>query len=279
MDDHYQTLGIDKSATQDQIKTAYRKLASKHHPDKGGDTSVFQKIQAAYEVLGDPAKRSEYDNPRQKFGPEFQFRSSGMSQADFEEILRNFGGFGGFENIFGQHHTPRRNRTLNLQTSISLEDAFNGKDLVANIQLPNGKDQVINVKIPAGINDGTTLRLRELGDDSIPGIARGDVHLTVNVLPHDEYQRTGDDLIKEVCINAFDAMLGTTVTINTLDKKTFNVTINPGVQHGTILAIQGHGMPHMQDPRFKGRILLKINVLIPDNLTDHQKDLIRQAKN
>lgn len=285
MDDYYQILGVARTSTQDEIKSAYRKLASKHHPDRGGDTATFQKIQSAYNILSDPQKRAEYDNPRPQgfgfqgpqgfgfHGPQgFEFHGP----QGFEDILRGFGGFG---DIFGQRSHQARNLTLNLQTSVTLEDAFFGKDLIANITLPSGRDQIINVKIPQGITDGTVLRLKEIGDDSISGIPRGDVHLTVSILPNNVFQRVGDDLIKEVVISAYDAILGKSVEIETIDQKHLMININPGIQPGTTLKLHGQGMPNIKDPRFRGNLLLKINVFIPTNLTEHQKILIEQVRN
>ena len=271
MDDHYNTLGVPKTATQDEIKTAYRKLASKHHPDRGGDTAVFQKIQAAYEVIGDANKRAEYDNPQSSFQ---QF--GGMPHR-FEDIFRQFGGFG---DIFGHTHQrpQQRNKTLSLQTSITLKEAYTGKELVATIKLPSGKEQIVNVKIPAGVHDGTTLRLQGLGDDTYSNLPRGDVHLTVNVIADSVFERQGDDLLREVDVNALDAILGTELNIETIDNKVLSLSIKPGTQPGTILGAHGYGMPNMQDNRYKGRLLLKIKVIIPTILTDQQKELLNQAR-
>lgn len=274
MTDYYQTLGVDRSASQDDIKRAYRGLASKHHPDKGGDTVKFQEIQAAYATLSDPQKREEYNNPR----PQFHGGGGGMPPG-FEDIFSQMFGGGGhpFGDMFGQRRAaPARNRTLNLQTDISLEEAFHGKELIANIQLPSGREQVLEVKIPPGVSDGTTLRLAGMGDDSVPNAPRGDIHLSVRVRPHPDYQRQGDDLVRALPVNCLDAILGKTMQFDTLDGRTLEIVIPAGTQHGQILAVAGYGMPNMANHFMKGRLLLQINITIPTNLTETQKELVKQ---
>lgn len=279
MDDHYQTLGVAKNATQEEIKLAYRKLASKNHPDRGGDTATFQKIQAAYDNIGDPEKRAAYDNPAPQ-----GFHHGGGMPPGFEDILRGFGGGGwggAFNDIFGHSNSrqsPQRNKTLNLQTSISLEEAFTGRDLIASIMLPSGREQTVNVKIPPGVVNGTVLRLQALGDDTYSNLPRGDIHLTVTILNDQYFERQGDDLIREIEVNALDAILGTELNIETLDHKTLSITIKPGTQPGTIMGAAGYGMPNMHDNRYKGRLLLKVKIIIPTLLTDEQKELIKQAR-
>jgi curved DNA-binding protein len=272
MTDLYNTLGVEKTATQDEIKSAYRKLASKHHPDRGGDTAKFQEIQAAYATLSDEQKRAEYDNPQPQMRG-FNFNGGGFPPG-FEEM---FGGGNPFGDVFGRRtQQPARNRTLNLQTQITLEEAFRGKELIATVQLPSGRNQVLEVKIPPGVNDGTTLRLSSMGDDSIKNVPRGDIHLTVHVLPHPIYQRQGDDLIKTLTVGCLDAMVGKTLQFDTIDNKTLEITVAPGTQHGQVLAVQGYGMPNISNPSMKGRLLLTINITIPTELTEDQKDLVKQ---
>jgi curved DNA-binding protein len=269
---YYEILGVESTATEEDIKKAYRKMAMKHHPDRGGDQTEFQKIQEAYAILSDAQKRQQYDNPQQQNFNQF----NGMPP-NFEEILRSFG-MGGFRNvddIFARQHRPH-NRTLNLQTTITLEDAFSGKEIIANIQLPSGREQIINVKIPAGVQDGTVLRLREIGDDSVPNIPRGDVHLTVGVLQHGKFHRQGDDLILEVDLNAFEAMLGCVLPVRTLDDKLLDVNIAAQTQTVIILGVKVFGLHNLHDPRFKGRLLLKLKVVIPV-LNEEQKTLVQQA--
>jgi len=272
--DHYTTLGVDRNASPEDIKRAYRKLAGQHHPDKGGDTAKFQQIEEAYRTLSDDGKRQQYDNPAPQ-----GFHQQGGMPPGFEDIFSHmFGGNGSpFDHMFGgRRPQPVRNRTLNLQTQILLEEAFHGKELLATIQLPSGREQILQVKIPPGVSDGTTLRLAGMGDDSIGNMPRGDIHLSVHVLPHNIYQRQGDDLVRNLPINCLDAIVGKTLQFDTIDSKTLEIEIAPGTQHGQTLAVQGYGMPNMSNFYMRGRLLLNINITVPTNLTDEQKILINQ---
>lgn len=272
MSDYYNTLGVARDASPEDIKRAFRKLASQHHPDKGGDTKKFQEIQAAYETLSDPQKRAAYDNPQP------QFQQFGGMPPGFEDFLNSFGG--PFGDIFGRREQrSQRNRNLGFQTQITLEDVCNGKDLTLSVRLPSGREQVCEIKIPKGIQDGVTIRVPNMGDDSIPSLPRGDIHLTIHVLPHQFYQRQNDDLIYRLQVNALDAIVGKSYTIETITKKLLEVKVPPGTQHGTILAAPGYGVPNVNDNRFVGRLLIQININIPTNLSNEQINLIKQIIN
>jgi curved DNA-binding protein len=269
---YYETLGVSKNATPDEIKRAFRKLASQHHPDKGGDTQKFQEIQAAYDTLGDPEKKAAYDNPQP------QFQQFGGMPSGFEDIFNAFGGGNPFGDMFGrrpQRQQPR-NKTLNLQTAISLEDAFFGKDLTLSVTLPTGREQLCEIKVPKGIQDGMTLRLAGMGDDSYPDFPRGDIHLTIKIIPHNTFLRQGDDLIRNLDVDAIDAILGKTYHVDTIGGKTLELKINPGTQPGQILAAHGYGMPSINDNRFVGRMLIQVQIRIPVNLTEEQKIKLRE---
>lgn len=274
---YYDILGVSPSASQDEIKRAYRKLAIESHPDRGGDAGHFQKINEAYDTLKSPEKRAAYDNP--------QTRNSNYSGFNgvppgFEDLFANFqAGFGRqFEEVFGFRPQYPRNKTFHLNAAISLEDAFRGKEIVVNLKLPNGNENLISVKIPPGVKDQMTLRVAGVGDTSIPGATPGDVNILVLIDPHETFTRNGDNLQQEITIDAFEAMLGAEKVIKSIDGKHLNIKIPPGTQPDTWLKFDGYGMPNINDNRFRGAMLVNIKISIPVMLSEQQKTLIKQVK-
>lgn len=271
--DYYNTLGISKDASPDEIKRAYRSLASKHHPDKGGDTATFQKVQEAYATLSDPEKRSAYDNP----SPFGQRSDGGWQQAGgvppgFEQFFHQFSN-NPFGDMFGRR--PQRNRNINLQTEITLEEAFYGKEIIASYRVGNGQDRTFEVKIPPGCYDGIVLRIAGAGDQHYAGMPPGDAMLSVRVLPHPRFQRNGNDLVEQITISAWDAMLGKDLEIKTISKENLTVRIREGTQPDSFLRVQGYGMCELNNPNIRGNHMIAIKVKIPDNLTEYQKNTLR----
>jgi curved DNA-binding protein len=271
--DYYNTLGITKDATPDEIKKAFRSLASKHHPDKGGDTATFQKIQEAYATLSDPEKKAAYDNP----SPFGQNPNGGWQQASgvppgFEQFFHQFGN-SPFGDMFGRR--PQRNRNINLQTEITLEEAFQGKEIIASYRTGNGQERTFEVKIPPGCYDGIVLRIAGAGDQHYAGMPPGDAMLSVRVLPHPRFQRNGNDLVEQITISAWDAMLGKDLEIKTISKDNLTVRIREGTQPDSFLRVQGYGMCELNNPNIRGNHMIAIKVKIPDNLTEYQKNTLR----
>lgn len=261
MTDFYQTLGVSENASQDEIKKAYRSLANKHHPDKGGDQAKFKDISVAYDTLSDPNKRAEYDNQRHfGGGDQFEFRSTHGGFDPFGHMFT--GGFAGhpFAHMFGQgHQQQRRNRDLNIQCQITLLDSFIGKQLEANFQLPSGKNQTVAITLPAGIQQGETIRYAGLGDDSIPGVSRGHLNVTVIIIPDPNFERHGDDLYTKVVITPIEAMIGCKKTIKSIDGSSMDLEVRPGIEDGTEFASNGHGFINLGTNR-KGRFVSVIKI-------------------
>lgn len=276
--DYYSTLGLNRGASDDEIKKAYRKLAMKHHPDRGGDQAKFKEISTAYDALTNPEKKRIIDmggDPNAQpgmggfhhHGPgnpfEFHFNSG-----NFEDIFSNFG--------FGRQPL-RKNKSFNINVEVNLEDVLVGKDLNAEISIPGGKTRIINIHIPAGIESGQQIRYEGMGDTSIPNVRPGDLIVNVFVRQHTTFSREGSSLLLEKEVSVWDAILGTSIDVETLDKKTLSITVPPGTQPETVLRISGEGLPHMRSQQ-RGNLLMKVKVTIPKNLSKDQIEKIKSLK-
>lgn len=270
MSDYYKTLGIDKSATADQIKKAYRKLASQHHPDKGGDTAKFQQIEEAYRILSDPSKRAEYDNPTQ----EFRFNTG--NAGGFEDFFSHFG-FGPMGGMGRRQQQVRRNSSITIQVRMTLKEVYEGKDVLGSIRLPSGKDQTLQIKIPRGVRNGDQIKYQGLGDDSVPNLPRGDLIAQIIELPDRRFARDGSNLYMEVTISAFDAILGTTIIVETIADSKLEISVPVGIQSGQMINCKGHGLPGAQTST-RGNMYVKINVQTPTNLDDGDKFVIEKLR-
>jgi DnaJ-class molecular chaperone len=274
--DYYSTLGLKRGATDADIKKAYRSMAMKHHPDRGGDETKFKEISQAYEYLSDPQKKQMIDagiDPNQQQqgfhnqGP-FEYH---FGAGNFEDIFNNFGFGGGFT------RQPRQNKSLNINIEITLEDVLQGKEINAEIGIPGGKTKIINISIPKGIEHGQQIRYSGMGDNSHPNLRPGDLFVNIFVRPHPIFKRDGDSLIVEKTISVWDALVGASVDIETIDKKRLTITVPTGTQPETVLSCKGEGFPN---PRTKqrGNLLIKIKVSIPKNLTNDQIENIRKIR-
>jgi len=279
--DYYSTLGLKRGASDAEIKKAYRSMAMKHHPDRGGDEKKFKEVSQAYEFLSDPQKKQIIDMGGDPNGQPGGFHHHGQgsnpfefhfNQGNFDDIFSNFG-FG-----FNQRQM-RRNKSLSINVEITLEDVLTGKDINADVGIPGmGRTKVINITIPPGIDAGQQIRYEGMGDDSIPGVPPGDLLVNVFVRPHATYRREGDSIVVEKTISVWDALVGSSVSVKTLDGKDLDITIPPGTQPETVMSCRGEGLPSMRT-RQRGNLLIKIKVLIPRNLTPEQTAKVNELKN
>jgi molecular chaperone DnaJ len=293
--DYYEVLGINKDATRDEIKKAYKRLAKKHHPDvdKSADANEkFKEINEAYQVLSDEKKRAAYD----------QFGTDAFDQG------RGFGGFGGqarsgqwgpftytyttsgqapdfdfadfsdpfsiFEQVFGSRgfgRQPRRGRNLYYTIQVDFMDAVNG--LAQEVRL-NGKK--LKIKIPAGIRDGGQLKFAGEGEPGPQNMPPGDLYLTVRIQPHPTFTRIGDDIYILKEINFVQVALGDTIEVATVDKPV-KLKIPAGTQSGTQFRLRGKGVLHLRG-RGKGDQYVRVRVQVPQKLSREQKRLLEEFR-
>lgn len=259
MQDHYQTLGVERSATPDEIKRAYRRLASQHHPDKGGDTAQFQTIQTAYDTLSDPARREAYDRPQPRFqdaGPSgFHFNFGG---GDLHDIFQQFHG----ASPFGQ----RRPQSVRVTVWIDLRDVIEGGSRMLNVSTQAGTNTV-NVSIPPGIEDGDNVQYS--------GVAPNGLDLVVQYRIHpSRWQRSGANLTVEQLASVWVLINGGTLPIVDPVGRELEIVIPPLTQPGSTMRLRGRGIPQRQGAR--GDLLVRLQSFIPDNIPEPVLTAIRE---
>ena len=296
--DYYKILGVDKKASQDEIKKAYRKLAVQYHPDKNvGNKEAeekFKLINEANEVLGDPDKRQKYDqlgenwNKYQQPGSDWSsFGGGGQGgkryqyEGDFKDIFGSGGGFSDFFEAFfgrgtggkrGQSESAYKGQDFEAETGITLEEAHHGAARVIQVG-----DEKLRITIKPGVEDGQLLRIKGKGGQGSNEKYRGDLYVRIKILPHTIFNRKGDDLFAKQNVDLYTAVLGGEVMVNTISG-TIKVTIPPGTQNGKTIRIKGKGMPVNESNTSFGDLYLELHVLVPGNLTDKEKQLFEQLK-
>ncbi len=298
-EDYYQTLGVKRDASQDDIQRAFRKLARKYHPDvnKSDDApGKFKLVSEAYEVLKDPDKRKRYDTlgenwkAGQEFRPPpgweghfrgggrgaqgggFQFESGGQFSDFFEAMFGQMGGQGGarasgFEDLFAQqagHGAPRQPQMQEAPISISLHDAYHGTTRRLDLQGPDGRKS-IEVKIPKGTTNGAKIRLAGEG-----------LILNITVASDPRFTLTGRDLTADVKIEPWQAALGDQIDVHTMDG-TVSLTVPPGTQSGQKLRLKAKGLPSPKGA--PGDLYVRLLITVPKKLTDRQRELYEQLRN
>jgi curved DNA-binding protein len=282
----YETLGVPKGASEDEIKKAYRKLASAHHPDKGGDTAKFQEIQSAYETLSDPQKRAQHDNPSPfgNFdggnGSHFEFHFGGGNPQDiFEQFFRQAHGgspFGGPNPFNQRQHQPRRNKDLRVQLTINLSETLAAQRKTISVQTTKGDRYNVDVDIPRGITSGTTIKYSNLGDNMFDTLTRGDLYVIINVINDSNCDVQGINLIKRIEIDAIDAMLGVDTIVRGVDGREFSVKVPPGCQHHMKFGLSGQGLYQM-NTNVRGDLIVVVEITVPV-LNENQLTALRNIK-
>jgi curved DNA-binding protein len=287
--DYYKILGIDKTATSNDIKAAYRKLARKHHPDlHPNDINAkknFQQINEANEVLSDPEKRKKYDEYGKdwKHADEFenakQYQeqssnrrgasySGAQSQGDFSDFFESM--FGGAASGGRRRQVKYRGEDYNAELHLNLTDAYKTHKQTLTV---NGKN--IRITIPAGIENGQTIKISGHGGPGINGGPDGDLYITFSVANHPKIKRLGDNLYTTVYLDLYTAILGGEITMDTLNGKV-KLTVKPETQNGSKIKLKGKGFPVYKNEGQFGDLYVTYAINIPTNLTDKQKALFTE---
>jgi len=272
--DYYSILGVNRNASEREIKQAYRRLARQYHPDvnPGGKSAEarFKEMNEAYEILSDKEKRQKYDQFGDQWqAPAWDFSQGGtrvyFGEADldslFDDLLQGFRP--------SRQAQPRRGRNMEYPVAVTLEEAYHGT--TRTISCGDGKR--LEVKIPPGVRGGSRVRLAGKGGQGY-GRARGDLYLVISVKPHPVFERRGDNLYVGVAVPLVVAMLGGEVEVPTLKGK-LALKIPPETQNGRIFRLAGQGMPHFGNSS-RGDLLARVKMVLPANLTQQEKELFKQ---
>jgi len=273
MKDYYNILGVPQDASNEQIKKAFKDIAKKEHPDRGGDEARFKEANEAYDTLKSSQKRHDYDTMR-KFGGRQGGEHPFFNEDIFGDFFSGFGNgdmdFSGRFNFSGRPNDTRTfrnvrqgNRNIQVRMAISIKEAMTNNEKTINYKLPSGRDEYATVKIPAGVQHGITFKFSGMGDDSIKNQPRGDLMVVMSVLDSDGYTRKGNDLYTDKTIDCFQAVRGTEFNLNTLDDNIIKVKVPAGTQPGTILSVKSRGMPVHKTLNIRGNLYVKIHILIP----------------
>ncbi|SRR5579884_322468 len=296
--DLYAVLGVSRTASDKEIRQAYRRLARKYHPDLNPNDKAaearFKEIQHAYEVLSDKDKRAKYD----QFGPDwerYEAAGAGATGAGFRGSTRTTVGpdfdlgsiFGGdlFGSLFGDSRgtTGRAGRRgftmpgedIEYPLEISLEEAYQGTTRTLQLQTPSGAPRTIEVKIPAGVTTGSRVRIAGQGGPGIGGGPNGDLYLVITVRPHPLFERKGDDLYVTVPVSLTTAVLGGEVQVPTLKGTRLALKVPPESQNGQRFRLAGQGMPRLGG-NGRGDLYAELKVQLPRDLTPRERELFRE---
>ena len=282
--DYYKTLGVDKNASEDDIKKAFRKLAHEHHPDKkSGNEAKFKEVNEAYSVLSDKQKRQQYDSFGSA-GPGMGGAGSGGFQGGFNASDFGFdfsqGGFEGgdindiLSSIFGGRRV-RRGRDVAVDIELSFEESIFGTDRKVVINSKLVKQKEVNIHVPAGIDDGQMIRMTSMGETLEGGGTPGDLYVKVHVRRHATLRKEGYNLLMELPIRLSEALLGAEKEIVTLDGK-MTLKVPTSTNTGAILRVKGKGVP--QGGSKRGDLYVRVTFKVPEKLSKESKKLIEELQ-
>lgn len=283
MKDYYKTLGVERNASQEEIKKSFRKLAHQYHPDKkGGDEAKFKEVSEAYAVLSDEKKRAQYDQFGSA-GAGAGFGGAGFNPNDFGFDFSGFGGAGAnfdsgdlgdiLSSIFGGRRV-RKGRDVAVDLEISFKDSIFGIERKIAINSKLVKEKEVKVNVPPGIESGQMIRFSGMGE-TIEGGTPGDLYVKIRVQKHSTLHKEGYNLVMDIEIKLSQALLGGEKKISTLDGDV-TLKIPMGTNTGTILRVKGKGVPMGRSRR--GDLYVRVKVQIPEKLNKKEREAIEELK-
>lgn len=295
--DYYEVLGVSRNATDKEIRSAYRRLARKHHPDVNPNDkqseAIFKEVNAAYDVLSDPEKRRKYD----LYGDQWEHADeiermqrarAGARSGNVRFTTTDFGeGFdiGDLGDIFGglfgggngrRAGTRRAPANVEHPVEVTLEEAFNGATRTLMVEGDHGDTRRLEVKIPPGVDTGSRVRIAGEGRAGFDG-QRGDLYLVITVRSHPRFERKGDDLYTDVEVPVSTPVLGGEVEVQAINRKVA-LKLPPGTQNGQHFRLAGLGMPRLGQPDKRGDLYARVRVVLPKQATEQQRKLFEQLK-
>jgi curved DNA-binding protein len=310
--DYYALLGVERTASEKEIRSAYRKLARQYHPDVNpGNAEAedrFKEVADAYEVLSDPEKRRRYD----ELGSRWQHAAGPQTGVNWEDFIRSQQGPGGvhyeyrtvnqedmedlfggggfsdfFDSMFGggmagagaraqRAPRPMAGRDYEQPVDVTLAEAYRGTTRTLTFQTPEGQTRSIEAKVPPGVATGSRIRLAGQGGPGRAGGPAGNLYLLINVLPNSQFEREGDDVRTRITAPLTTMLLGGTVHVPTPDGRRLELRIPEGTQDGRSFRLRGQGMPRLGNPDQRGNLFAEVHAQLPTQLTNRQRELIEE---
>lgn len=303
--DYYKTLGVQKNASQEEIKKAYRKLARKHHPDLNPNDAdahkKFQQLNEANEVLSDPEKRKKYDQYGEHWQHADAYEEAQRQQQNHQQSQTDFGGYSGFggggngyqqytyssgedadfsdffESIFGNRRNAGRTgkyrgQDFNAGLDLTLHDVYTTHKRTLSV---NGKN--IRLTIPAGVENGQTIKIKGHGGEGVNGGPKGDLYITFTIINNTPFKREGNNLYADAEVDLYTALLGGSITIDTFDGKA-KLTLKPETRNDTKIKLKGKGFPEYKREDKFGDLYITLKVKIPENLSEEERTLFAQLQ-
>lgn len=270
MNDYYQILGVSENASEQELKSAFRRLAKQHHPDTGGDPESFKKLNEAYTVLSNPEQRHAYNVARQ--GVHSQNTQRNQYHYPNEDQINDI-----FNSIFGSriYNPPQQNQNLKMILTVALSSVL--EDQVRLIQVNTGKAiKTLEVRVPRGIRNGAVITYPGYGKDTVTNAPPGDLYIEIAIENDPKFIRRGNDLISEITVDCLQAITGTDITFRSIRGNNLRLHVAPGTQPGHVMRIPNYGLPSLEENTV-GDQYITVSITVPKNLSEKSLELIKQA--